>query len=309
MVHISNWHTNWILAAIFRESAQANGIRPAWRVYQTGRKDLINPKVVKGKITNLIGALNVYAHQETYFSIFKKNPSQITSNRNRVYFTHFNEGQSLSQENIHSLMHCEKILVQNDGMKLYLESVGVEKQKIVKIPGAVDRTVYFPGLEPPDREYVLFSGDFKYRKNPELVAQIIQRMPDIDFIIHGKNWQIFPNGFFESMPNVLRLDFDISRQAKLMRSASAFVTLSYIEGGPYSVLEALASGTPVVATDTGFCREFINSSNGILLPNIPDKNEVESSIRTVLKLKKLLWGRDLLNGKWQWRDLGRLIYD
>jgi glycosyltransferase involved in cell wall biosynthesis len=74
------------------------------------------------------------------------------------------------------------------------------------------------------------------------------------------------------------------------------------------VLEALASGTPVVATNTGFCAEFVNQSNGRLLPNEPDVGIVKRAIQEGIELKESLWDKDLLHDKWQWRDLGELIY-
>jgi glycosyltransferase involved in cell wall biosynthesis len=70
----------------------------------------------------------------------------------------------------------------------------------------------------------------------------------------------------------------------------------------------LASGTPVVATNTGFCEEFVNESNGRLLANEPDLDIVKRAIQQGIELKQSLWDTDLLHGKWQWKDLGALIY-
>jgi glycosyltransferase involved in cell wall biosynthesis len=134
-------------------------------------------------------------------------------------------------------------------------------------------------------------------------------MPDINFIVHGKNWEIFPPEFLNGLSNLKRLDFDLVNQPNLIKDASLYVSLALIEGGPYPVLEALASGTPVVATDTGFCAEFVNANNGILLPNSPELESVIAAIRQALNLKGQVWDQDLLFGKWQWKDLGSLIFN
>jgi glycosyltransferase involved in cell wall biosynthesis len=152
-------------------------------------------------------------------------------------------------------------------MESYLIASGVSKHAVVRAPGAVSRDIYKPSMAIPDRQFVLFSGDFKYRKNPDLVAKVICSMPDTDFVIHGQNWEIFPPEILNGLPNLKRIDFNLKGQPGLMRQASLYVSLAVVEGGPYPVLEALASGTPVVATDTGFCAEFINDTNGILLPS------------------------------------------
>lgn len=308
VVHIANWHTKWIIGGIFREAAEACSLKPIWRIYPTSKKDFLDLKVISSRVHSGIGQLNVYAHQDTYFSVFAKIPEQIRNNRNRVYFTHFNQGQILTQEQISALEYCERILVQNEAMQNYLISKGVLTDKIVRIPGAVNREIFKPVNRIPENRYVLFSGDFKYRKNPDLIAEVITHMPDIDFIIHGKNWDSFPPEVLRASLNLTCLDFDLGKQASLIRRASLYVSLSLLEGGPYSILEALASGTPVVATDTGFCAEFIDSTNGILLPNLPDVAMVDSAIRQALHLKNQTWNQDLLHGAWQWHDLGKLIF-
>ncbi len=308
VVHISNWHTKWIIGGIFREAAAASGLRPYWRVYPASRRDLLKPQVLKGKMSSLVGDLNIYTHQDTYFSVFVRDPQQITGSRNRIYFTHFNDGHAPTEIQISSLRFCERILVQNKTMENYLISVGISRDKIIRIPGAVSRDLFRPGQTNPEERFVLFSGDFKYRKNPDLVAKVIRSMPDINFVIHGKNWEIFPPEILNGLPNLKRVNFKLEKQPELIRQASLYVSLALIEGGPYPVLEALASGTPVVATDTGFCAEFINDTNGILLQNPAEINQVQESIREGMILKESVWNQDLLHGKWQWEDLGNLIF-
>ena len=308
VVHISNWHTKWIIGGIFREAAAATALQPYWRVYPTSKRDFLNPQVLKGKMSSLMGDLNIYAHQDTYFSVFANNLEQIVSSRNRVFFTHFNSGQNPSASQISSLKYCERILVQNKSMENYLISAGISQELVVRAPGAVNREIFYPCHSLSEENFVLFSGDFKYRKNPDLIAKVICSMPDTDFVIHGQNWEIFPPEILSGLPNLRRIDFNLKEQPGLIRQASLYVSLAVIEGGPYPVLEALASGTPVVATDTGFCAEFINDANGILLPNPTEVSQVQESIREGLKLKDSVWNQDLLGGKWHWEDLGDLIF-
>lgn len=309
VVHISNWHTNWILEGIFRESAAACALRPTWQIHATSRRDYLRPKVIRGKLNPQVGELNIFTHQQTFFSVIAHNPELIRKTRNRVYFTHFNIGQTLDESQISSLNFCERILVQNKSMQEFLIGFGVSKEIIVRAPGAVNRDFYTCADSFPGKVFVLFSGNFKYRKNPELIARVIAKMSDIDFIIHGLNWDSFPDRILDDLTNIKKINFDLSIQPELMRQASLYVSLSLAEGGPYTVFEALASGTPVVATNTGFCEEFINEANGILLPNPPDLDTVEKSIRLALSMKRNVWNQDLLYGKWQWEDLGRLIYE
>ena len=61
-----------------------------------------------------------------------------------------------------------------------------------------------------------------------------------------------------------------------------FVNVSESEGLPLALLEALASGTPVIATEVGGVSEIIDTNSGILIP----KNSVETlaqAISTMLR--------------------------
>ena len=65
--------------------------------------------------------------------------------------------------------------------------------------------------------------------------------------------------------------------------ASDVLTLpSWSEGYPNVVVEALACGRPVVATDVGGTREIVGSDNGILIPP-KDAPALESALRVALQ--------------------------
>ena len=93
-----------------------------------------------------------------------------------------------------------------------------------------------------------------------------------------------------------------------MRSAQALLTLADNEGGPFPVLEALGSGTPVVATPTGFCPDLVNHSNGVLLPNHPKLLEIVEALQYAISIKELVYNIDLLAGNFSWAHLGGLLY-
>lgn len=57
-----------------------------------------------------------------------------------------------------------------------------------------------------------------------------------------------------------------------------FINLSTSEGVPVSIMEAMSSGVPVMATNVGGVSEIVNSSNGILLNHEISENEVANQI-------------------------------
>jgi len=111
-----------------------------------------------------------------------------------------------------------------------------------------------------DKKIVLFVHHLSERKGADLIAKIAARMndPKILFFVIGdgpyrakleaeaKN---LPIRLFGAIPNK---DMTIYYQA-----ADVFLMPSREEGSPHVILDALAAGTPVVASDVGGTRELI----------------------------------------------------
>jgi glycosyltransferase involved in cell wall biosynthesis len=93
-----------------------------------------------------------------------------------------------------------------------------------------------------------------------------------------------------------------------MRKARVHLVLSLVEGGPMSVLEALASGTPCVTTDVGFCKEIINSNLGVVLKKEPTVVEIRSAIDSAWLMKEQIYSYDLLKGDFTWERFGADLY-
>ena len=65
-----------------------------------------------------------------------------------------------------------------------------------------------------------------------------------------------------------------------------FVNVSESEGIPVSIMEALAAGVPVLATDVGGTSELVGENNGILLPPNPTAGQVGAGIADLLERQK-----------------------
>lgn len=70
--------------------------------------------------------------------------------------------------------------------------------------------------------------------------------------------------------------------ARLMSEVNAFLMFSFYENLPCVILEAFASGLPVISSDTGGIREHLDPSRGILVTN-GDEGELS---RAILQIKR-----------------------
>lgn len=64
----------------------------------------------------------------------------------------------------------------------------------------------------------------------------------------------------------LKIISGVPEAAKLLPSFDIYVCSSIKEGFPYSILEAMAAGLPIVSTAVGGIPEMLNPSSGILIP-------------------------------------------
>ncbi|MGA3086092.1 MAG: glycosyltransferase [Thermodesulfobacteriota bacterium] len=74
-----------------------------------------------------------------------------------------------------------------------------------------------------------------------------------------------------SLPSNVRCLGEIPSASKLIKFADIFVLFSNYEGLPISVIEALSSSVPVVASAVGGITEILKGDNGIAVKNLADE--------------------------------------
>jgi glycosyltransferase involved in cell wall biosynthesis len=146
------------------------------------------------------------------------------------------------------------------------------------IPNGVDPEEFSAEPEPvPGR--ILVVGRLARQKRPDIAirafAQVRERNPSAELHLVGDGPLRFELtaliaelGVADSV-KFLGLRDDVPA---LLSRASCLVLSSDYEGCPYSVLEAMAAGVPVVATKVGGVPELVDERNGLLVePGQPDE--------------------------------------
>ena len=155
------------------------------------------------------------------------------------------------------------------------ETFDVSPDRLHLIPNAVDVEKFHPPAQDGDRPpTVTFLGRLEQWKGANSFIQIartvLHEVPEARF-------QMVGDGPLRSklMTDARDLNGNIrflgeighDRIPELLRHSSVLLLPSFIEGLPTSCLEALASGTPVVASDTGGTSEIIqDGQTGFLCP-------------------------------------------
>lgn len=176
----------------------------------------------------------------------------------------------------------------NDVENFIVRHYRAPRERIHVVYNGVDAERFKPGagsVEPPT---IVAVGRLVRQKNHELflraAAEVTKAHATCRFVIVGEGPL---RGELEAFANRLgltpRLTFAGERRdvEAILREASMFWLTSRWEGMPNAVLEALASGLPVVACDVGGVREILTSGeHGFVVPS----DQAEGFVRHTLEL-------------------------
>lgn len=119
------------------------------------------------------------------------------------------------------------------------------------------------------RKVVLFIGTLIKRKGSDIVAKISADYPNVYFVIIGKGpledvilKQVNKNKnliFFKFLPQ--------SIVSALYATSDVFLFPSILESFGLVYVESMASGTPILAYDSGAAKEIVTSNEGVLVHN------------------------------------------
>ena len=171
-----------------------------------------------------------------------------------------------------------------------LERIGVRPDRIDVIYNGVDTTEFHPGETdrhafrlPEGVPLALFVGDIKTpRKNLETVLKALQSLPTLHLAVAGA----VKGSPYPAMTRDLglgdRVIFmdKVSGISKLMRSVDMFLFPTRYEAHPLVVLEAMASGLPMIVSGVFGAEDFLGGGGLIL----QDPNDVQGLATLINKL-------------------------
>ena len=105
-----------------------------------------------------------------------------------------------------------------------------------------------------DTPVVLWMARMAPVKNPALAIEVARLLPEINFLMAGGG-ELFDQIKDQAPPNVRLLSWVDA--AEVIPAADIFLSTSLNEGVPYSLIEVLSAGVPVVAVESGAIAEII----------------------------------------------------
>lgn len=176
-----------------------------------------------------------------------------------------------------SLAHADKVFFQNpDDLSEFVQSDLVAESKTVLVNGSgVNLEWYQPQPLPPEPVFLMICRLLRDKGVVEYMTAarwVKQRAPHARFLLVGP-FDSNPTGL---QPADLQHFIDdgsieycgqTSDVRPFLRDCRCYVLPSYREGTPRTVLEAMATGRPIITTDAPGCREtVVDGLNGFLVP-------------------------------------------
>lgn len=204
-----------------------------------------------------------------------------------------------------ALGRFDRVITFSQGQRAALQRFGVPPARLAVIPNGVDVDRYRPALTPSLAPVIVYCGRLDPDKRVEMLCRVVSAWegppaPRL-VLVGGGSEQARLRGRFAGA----RITFtgwmpDENRRIQTLRGAGIFALPSRVEGMSLALLEAMACGLAVVATDVGGHREVVAGA-GLLL----DPNHLPAQLRAALE--RLLMDPDLrqeLGGRARRRAVG-----
>lgn len=248
-----------------------------------------------GSLPNLIAASP---------AIFKGKPWIVTFHRGDIY--------DMSHRRLPKAMHSflvkrarHVIAVSLDIKTKLIEELRVPAERVAVIDVGCDLTVFSPCLPdakgeakkrlgiPLDRLVLLFVGTIEHRKGLDVLfrgLRLLQNRSELSLLIVGEGPD---RSALESSDSYLEVEERVSwlgRKAnrdlpQWYAAADVFVLPSRSEGTPTVLLEAMASGTPILASRVGGIPEVIHDGVNGLLFDPEDARQLQARLATLFDLE------------------------
>jgi glycosyltransferase involved in cell wall biosynthesis len=249
---------------------------PRWRVIEYQYAYNIKKLLKKHRVSQEFTHVNFYIAYPalTHYSIFRDLLPKNVWAMEAWSAYHFKFGLKKTNERIASVFKNDiGVIVVSKSLAQDIISYSGRKNKVHILPNVVDVNLFKPG-QAERKDHLFMVALWKWPKQPLWPLQALVELKKVGIV---RNLRI--GGYGPLVENIKQfvihhgLEKQVTFLGKLspeqvadeMRTAAAFLIPTDYETFSVVVAEALCSGCPVIASNTGAIPELINEKNGILV--------------------------------------------
>ena len=220
------------------------------------KKDIINVRACafsdfsKYRTTHIL-----FIHHELGIKAIKNN--SLLVNYSSIYLSHI---RTLTYREVEIINKFQYIFCQSSKDKMRLNSLGTLPGRVIHLPVGFDEKIFFYLKDYDKRSFDFVistplktnsSGSHYWlRKSSVLLHETITILASKNFkiMLLGKGWE---ESLLYKSPNIEIKDATYKEKHNLLNDCKIFLNLSLLEGGPVTILEALACGCNIISKDNG----------------------------------------------------------
>ncbi|RGU93394.1 glycosyltransferase [Clostridium sp. AF15-17LB] len=256
-------------------------VRELMRLFKTEKPDVIHThrySCIYALIPSVICRLPVRMH--TVHNIARNELPQLYQKIMRFAYKH---------------LHVTPVAINESVKKSIEENYGLSSKQIPLIKNGVDISKLYSNTNVGDKITLINVGRFSPQKNHSLLIEcfkdIVANYPDAELILVGDgelkaDVQIRVNAA-EIAGKVIFVG-NVSDVENYLARADIFVMSSDYEGLPLSVIEAMASGLPVVSTKAGGVVDLVHDGENGILVDVGDKDNFVGAVLSLIKDRESL---------------------
>lgn len=253
--------------------------------------------VVNGFITYAKSDINCIHFVHSAWVKSKYHPYHERKNLKGIYQLLYNSVNSILER--HALKRTKQIIAVSEQVKQELiGDAGVQHPRISVISNGVDLNEFYPRLVNRDdfnldtnKTYALFAGDLKSsRKNLDTVLHALVEVENVEILVLGYTEKSKYPGLAESLGISDRVHFLGYRKdiAEMMSLADLFIFPSRYEPFSLVILEAMASGLPVITSSRCGAVELLSDNSAVVIEDPDDTLTLKNALKDLVSNKERL---------------------
>lgn len=173
--------------------------------------------------------------------------------------------------------------------KLLTETMNINSSRIVMVNNAIDPSSFPEITQKRDKEIVFtYIGDLEPWKGIPYYSRVVQRVlkktknVSFNFVGYGSLFNDLKEKFAKVKRVTVYGAVDHSEIPKILSKTNFLVQPSYWEGSPTTIIEAMAMGVPIVASNIGDVPRLLNNGKHGTMFEAGNEKELENTLLEIM---------------------------
>jgi len=257
----------------------------------------------------------VHIHGDWSSLVFSRLIKKLTNANVLAFSIHDDIKERGIYKFIFSILLKQVDIIFSTGFAAAEKIIMMRNKKVVVQPSGINKIFFNPHAKKFNSAtfQVITVANLVAKKNLDLVLDIAKELKDFNFIIVGdgeKRKHLQNRIENESIKNLTLLGFCSPEEIReLYKESDLFLLTSFKEGTPTSILEAMASGLPIISSNAGGIKNIIKDGvNGFIVDGMIKQRYINILIKCKDNLENDIYKNNIeLANNYSWKNVSLKI--